>query len=88
MSCQTCPSSENELIKNLDPGYFPELIDVSSFLGPEKRIILDYVTDIYTEHLKLLLSAKSTGRFTDDIDDEILDCRDALDWLESIKIEN
>lgn len=84
-SCQTCPENQEVEIKRFDPGNFPELIDIDSFSAEEKRIVLDFMIDVYTEHLKLLLSAKTTGDFIDEIDNEIEYCRSVLDWIDSLK---
>lgn len=83
-SCQTCPENENVKIENLDPGFFPELPDLSGIPENKLRVLVEYLVDIYSEHMELLLSAKATGQFTDDIDLEIEDCRSALEWLELI----
>lgn len=85
-SCRTCPESPEEIKKIIDAGYFPELIVLSDYSETEKRELLIYFTDIYGEHLKLLLSAKSTGYFTDEIDDEIEDCRAVLKWIEEVSL--
>ncbi len=88
VSCQTCPPSEIESVKKrLDPGYFPELVNIDNLSADEKRIVLDFMIDAYGEHLKLLLASKTTGYFIDDIDLEILDCRDALEWLNMKRLE-
>jgi len=90
-SCQTCPENQGELVKNLDPGYFPQILNITNYSGIQKRELIFFFTSVYTEHMKLLLSARSTGRFIDDIEIEIYDCQEVLDWLETIKpdqIEN
>jgi len=74
-------------IKTLDPASFPEPIDISFASGKNKEALLLYFIDIYSEHLKLLISAKSTGKFIDDIDSEIQYCRDVLGWLESFDLK-
>jgi hypothetical protein len=92
-ACQTCPKSQGnieledikeELGQYLDPGYFPALLDISNFSGANKKNILEYLLEVYSEHLQLLLSAKVTGSFNDDIDFEIEDCRSAIEWMESL----
>ncbi len=85
-SCTTCPKSEAEKVKYLDPGYFPELIDLSYYPVKEKRELLDFFAEIYTEHLKLLISAKSTGYFINDIDLEIEDNQAVLNWLNDLSL--
>lgn len=85
-ACKSYPKKEQETVKYLDPGYFPELINIENFSVNEKRLVLDFMTEVYSEHLKLLISAKSTGMFIDDIDYEIEDCRAAIDWISSISL--
>lgn len=87
-SCQSCRENnqEKEVIKSLDPGSFPEIIDVSFVSGNDLHELLIFFTDVYSEHLKTLIAAKSTGRFIDDIDSEIDYCQDVLDWLENLKL--
>lgn len=78
-SCQTIQKSVVEKVKYLDPGYFPELPDIEN-----NREVLLFMVDAYSEHLKLLISARSTGYFIDDIELEIEDCQAVLDWLDSL----
>lgn len=85
--CRTCPEKNPEVIKTLDPASFPGLIDISFATGDDKEALLLYFADIYSEHLKLLIAAKSTGKFIDDIDDEIEYCRDVLAWLEGFGLK-
>jgi hypothetical protein len=86
--CQTCPKEvDAEPVKILDPGVFPEPIVISNFNSDQKTTILKYFADVYTEHLKLLLAAKATGMFVDDIDEEIQYCRDVLEWLGSFDLQ-
>lgn len=88
IGCQTCPKEiDAEPVKILDPGVFPEPIVISDFNSDQKTIILLYFTDVYSEHLKLLIAAKSTGKFIDDIDSEIQYCREVLEWLESFDLQ-
>jgi len=41
--------------------------------------------DSYSEHLILLLSSRTTGRFTDDIETEIEDCKASITWLKTLE---
>lgn len=87
-SCRTCPEKiESEPIQTLNPGSFPEPVDISSLTAQDKKVVLGFFADAYSEHLKLLLSARTTGMFVEDIESEIQYCHDVLDWLESFSME-
>lgn len=87
ISCQTDreENNQNSVYLNLQTPLFPEALDIQSLSTENKRLVLNYMVEMYSAHLQLLLTCKTTKQFEEEaLQAEIDYCQSVINWIYDI----